>query len=86
MTHDGRVSAWLGAYKRIEAVAKAKRQNPDIPDSKFQQALYEAQILTGLACAPEDIGTAAGTFLAEECAQEQRLADKRAELINQVLS
>lgn len=78
MTHDARVSAWLAAWKRLEALNKAHStpRNPIAP-TVTRRILSEARIYTDLACAPEDVGAAAGEILHEEYVAEQELNRRR---------
>lgn len=78
MTADGRVSAWLGAWALIEgAQAFLKRNGNLLPVGasipvQYWGLIAEAQVLMGLANAPEDVGTGAG-----HCLDEQRKASER---------
>lgn len=86
MTTDGRVDAWLGAFKRIEQAQRLKtdrkRNVLDTLPEVYWAAVAEAQVLAALATASDAIGESVGDYLQRELAEKKQKSDDILILVN----
>lgn len=89
MPADGRVSAWLQAWGRVEAANKMLRDDvrgdlmltPEYRN-RHGDLMAQADILARLASAPDDVGLGAGEGLQQEYVREQEARKKMEKLLD----
>jgi hypothetical protein len=83
---DGRLEAWLHAYKMAEAVKDTLRQ-PDRADHEgLTVVVATAQVFADLANSSDEIGEAAGDYLRRQAAELDECQRRARAAINCILN